>query len=93
MFTHTVLFKLKDPDRAEEVALRLRRMPAQIPTLQSIEVGVDMLRTPRAFDLALITRFTDQEGYESYRDHPNHLVLLDWIKPLVAQSVVADWSG
>ena len=93
MFTHVVAFQLQDAADAPAVAERLRAMPDQIPTLQSVEVGIDELRTPRAFELVLITRFIDRAGYETYRDHPNHLALLDWVRPLVARSVVVDWSA
>ena len=93
MFTHVVLFELKAGSDASEIAARLRSLPPKIPTLREAEVGVDILRGDRAMDVCLITRFDDQQGYEAYRDHPDHLALLGWLRPQLTRSLVADWAS
>ncbi|MFT5685761.1 MAG: hypothetical protein ACI8RZ_006715, partial [Myxococcota bacterium] len=57
MYTHIVLFHFKNPGDAPEAAEKLRGMVGHIPTLRSIEVGVDDAPSPRSAHLSLLTRF------------------------------------
>jgi len=66
-------------------------MKGQIPALIDIEVGVDIVRSGRSYDLALITRHTDLAGMEAYQVHPVHQELLAWVKPRVTKVVAVDF--
>lgn len=90
MLTHIVLLKLKD-SRPESIAAtqeKLASLAQGIETLRGLEVGADVVRSSRSYDLALITRFDDMAGYEVYRQHPVHLPVLAHIQE-AAESVVA----
>ena len=93
MYTHIVLFNLTDPAGAEEAAEKLRAMAGQIPTLRSIEVGVDDTPSPRSAHLSLITRFDDQAGLAAYAVHPVHVALLEWIRPRIERAIKVDYTG
>lgn len=96
MFTHTVLFKLYDrsPEAVERAAGVLRGMRGRIPSLLELEVGVEPRGMGRAWDIALITRFADREGYEAYRTHPHHGdPVLAHMHVHAAEAAVVDWEG
>ena len=91
MLTHVVLFRFADLNVAAECRDRMLAMKGHIPELLDIEVGVDIIRSDRSLDLALITRHTDLAGMEAYQVHPVHQALLDWVKPRVQQAVAVDF--
>lgn len=90
MLTHIVLCKLKDrgPESIAETRAQLESLARGIETLRGLEVGVDIVRSGRSYDLALITRFDDMAGYLVYREHPIHLPVLAHMHE-AAESVVA----
>lgn len=90
MFTHIVLIKLKDgrPASVAATRARLESLSQGIETLRGLEVGADVTRSGRSYDLALITRFDDAAGFQVYREHPVHLPVLAHISE-AAESVVA----
>ena len=91
VFTHIVLFKLKNrsPESIEETAGIMRSMEGQIPPLRGIEVGADVVKSPRSYDLALITRFDSLADMRAYQAHPYHQnVVLKHVNE-VTESVVA----
>ena len=91
MLTHVVLFRFADLAVAAECRDRMLAMKGRIPPLLDIEVGVDIVRSDRSFDLALITRHEDLDGMQAYQVHPVHQELLRWVKPRVKQAVAVDF--
>lgn len=94
MFTHVVLFKLKDGDRAnaEAVRARLMSMQGQVAPLRQIEVGINVIPSERAYDLALITRFDSRADYDAYQVDPFHQDVLAYMKTVLAGSVAVDFG-
>lgn len=95
MITHVVLFKLKhnSVEILETAVATLRSLDGQIPTLKSIEVGTDLVRSERSYDIALITRFDDMDDYKVYADHPNHLPVLNYMRSVVSAAVAVDFES
>ncbi len=93
MYTHIVLFTLKDPADAERVATQIRALEAQIPSLKSIEVGVDDAPSHRSAHVSLITRHDDPAGLAAYAIHPVHQALLTWVKPYVQATQKVDYAS
>ena len=93
MLTHVVCFKFTDPEDATEAARRLSSMEGRVPTLQGIEVGLDITRSARSYDLALITRHADMAGMQSYQVHPVHQEVVSWIKSRGPTSVAVDFTS
>ncbi len=95
MVTHVVLFKLRDPSPGmiKATAEVLREMEGKIPSLRSIEVGVDEVGSERSHDICLITRFEDWEGLEAYRVHPLHGRVLAHMQRVVQSSVCVDYGA
>jgi hypothetical protein len=91
MLTHVVLFQFADPAAAKTAADKLAAMDGRIETLRAIEVGLDVSKSARSFDVALITRFEDQAGLEAYAVHPVHLEVVAYIKAHAEKSIVVDY--
>lgn len=75
MLTHVILFKLKQPNETAiaEALARLRALDGAVPSLRGLEVGRDIVRSERSYDVALIARFDDLDGLIAYQQHPAHL--------------------
>jgi hypothetical protein len=85
MLTHVVLIKLKDPtpENLEQARSLMGGMAGQIPELRHLEVGVDVIRSKRSYDLALVARFDSLEGFRAYQAHPAHQAV---VRPILAAS-------
>ncbi|MCA9638033.1 MAG: Dabb family protein [Myxococcales bacterium] len=91
MLTHIVCIRFDTAEHAAEAVDRLRAMAGRVPTLRAIEAGLDITRSPRSLDLALITRHADQAGLDAYRVHPLHLEVLDFIREHAEASYAVDY--
>ncbi|GKX68032.1 Dabb family protein [Inconstantimicrobium mannanitabidum] len=94
MFTHIVFFKLKEAteDNLKKASGILNSMEGKIPQLKQLEVGVDVVKNDRSFDIALITRFDSKEDYEIYAVSDYHVnEVLKNLKPLLEVSKTVDF--
>ncbi|MBC8081225.1 MAG: Dabb family protein [Gorillibacterium sp.] len=91
MITHIVFFRLKDtsPDGLMRTKKVLMNMDGQIPVLKHIEVGLNVVASERAYDVALVTRFNCLEDLNAYQVHPEHLQVAAFIKEAVREPSVA----
>lgn len=96
MVTHIVLFKLADPT-AENIAAtrnKLLSMDGRIDLLRHIEVGVDMIRSERSYDIALTTRFDSLDDLKSYQAHPYHAGdVIPHMKSVCSSIVAVDYES
>ncbi len=92
--THVVLFKLKDntPQAVTAAGDKLRSLQGKVPALQSLEVGQDIVRSPRSYDLALIARFASLADMQAYQVHPYHQEVLAYIQTASAAVVAVDFE-
>ena len=74
MVTHIVLFKLSDPTPENLSATRdkLLSMHGNIAELRHLEAGIDVIRSERSYDIALITKFDSLQDLQAYQVHPYH---------------------
>jgi hypothetical protein len=92
MLTHIVLFKLHDPATSgPELRARLLELPAQIPEIRLYEVGLDVTRGPRSYDLALLSGFESAEDLSTYVAHPAHQELVGFIEEVCETRVAVDY--
>ena len=75
MFTHIVLFKVKEPttENLEFLKKTFLSMNGNIDELKELEVGVDVIRSDRSYDIGIITRFDSKEDYLSYDVNELHV--------------------
>lgn len=96
MITHVVFFKLKDrsPEAVQVTVDVLKNMEGKIPVLRYIEVGTDVLRSERSYDIALITKFDSLEALQEYDTHPVHMDVKAHMKQVLdGTSIVVDFES
>lgn len=94
MLVHIVMFGFKEDNKEANMAqvkALLEALPQKIESLKSMEVGMDISRSERSFDLVLTSTFEDQEGLDAYVVHPAHLDVVRVIKEVTALSKVVDY--
>ena len=70
----------------------LLSMQGKINLLNYLEVGVDVIRSERSYDLALVTRFSSLEDLQAYQVHPYHAdVVLPFMRGCSASVVAVDY--
>lgn len=94
MIRHTVVFTLKhDVGSAEERAfLDAAQELAKIPSVRKFE-RLRQVGKKNDFTLGLSMEFDDEEGYEAYNQHPEHVrfVKEQWV-PQVARFLEIDYE-
>lgn len=75
MFTHIVFFKAKEPTKENLQFLEktFLSMNGNIKELKQLEVGIDVIRSDRSYDIAIITRFDSKEDYLAYDVNEFHV--------------------
>ncbi len=94
MVVHIVMFLFKDENKSaniDETKKRLEALLGLVPTLKSMEVGVNFTESERAFDLSLYSTFDSKEALDEYAVHPEHLKVVEFIKLVTLQSKVVDY--
>ncbi len=93
MVKHIVFFKLKNNslENKKTVQQKLLSLKTEVEALQKIEVGINFCKEDRAYDIALLTDFANEEDLEAYAVHPYHLEVVAYIKNLATSSKVVDF--
>jgi hypothetical protein len=95
MIAHIVLFKLNSPTDENSAAVRdmLLSMDGKVPLLRHLEVGVDIIRSERSYDVALYTKFDSLADLQAYQIHPYHAgTVIPFMKANCAAIVAADYE-
>ncbi|RUM72455.1 MAG: Dabb family protein [Sulfurovum sp.] len=95
MVVHIVLFKFKEENRQAnmiQAKQMLEDLMGVVPSLRSIDVGINFSKEERAMDMSIITSFESKEGLEAYAVHPEHLKVIDFIKQVVEYTKVVDYE-
>lgn len=96
MITHIVLFKLTDPtvENLEATRSKLLSMGGRVDLLRHLEVGVDVVRSERSYDIALTTRFDSLEDLQAYQIHPYHAgEVIPHMKAVSSSSAAIDYEN
>lgn len=94
MLVHIVMFQFKEENKEAnllKVKGMLEALPSKIGTLRSMEVGIDISRSERSFDMVLVSTFDDQAGLDIYAPHPAHQEVVSVIKEVTLLSKVVDY--
>ncbi len=94
MLVHVVMFQFKEENREANMARvkeMLEALPGKISTLRGMEVGIDVSRSERSFDMVLVSTFDDQAGLDFYAPHPAHQEVVNVIKEVTLLSKVVDY--
>lgn len=88
------MFQFKEENKEVNllhVKAMLEALLSKIDTLKSMEVGMDISRSERSFDMVLTSLFEDQEGLNEYAVHPAHLEVVSVIKEVTSLAKVVDY--
>lgn len=95
MITHIVMFKFKEAATDENINKakeHIESLMSTVPSLNSMEVGVNFADEERAMDMSLVSRFDDKEALGEYAVHPTHLKVIEFIKSMAQYSKVVDYE-
>lgn len=96
MITHIVFFKLTNPT-AENISVtkaKLLSMDGKIDLLRHLEVGEDIIRSERSYDLALVTKFDSLDALQAYQVHPYHAgEVVPHMKSVCSSVVAVDYES
>jgi hypothetical protein len=95
MLRHYVFLKFRD-DTSDahiiEFCTRMRALRGVIAGIDHLEIGRDELHDPRSWHLVLIMEFASVDALRAYQQHPQHLALMAFNEPFVANVASVDFS-
>ena len=96
MVTHIVFFKLANPTTENITSVRdkLLSMDGKIPQLRHLEAGMDVIRSERSYDVALVTKFDSLEDLQAYQVHPYHAgEVIPFMKSVCSSIAAVDYES
>lgn len=94
MLQHYVFIKYRSGTSETHIAEFSKRMLALcavIAEIGQLDIGRDILRDARSWDLALIMRFESIEALRRYQQHPDHLAVMAFNGPCVESVASIDF--
>lgn len=99
MFKHIVMWELMEEaggktkqENARALKQRLEALPDQIPEIKEYEVGINAGQSSGAMDVVLISGFDTAADFETYRQHPAHREVVDFINAVRSMARVVDYE-
>ena len=96
MLRHIVMIKFINAETKAAESLKLKEMlenlKAEIPSLLTMEVGVNINTRATAFDLVQKADFENEIGLNAYRVHSAHKEVLEYMKNIVDKTAVVDYT-
>lgn len=96
---HIVAWKLKDEAFGQtkaqnimQIKEKLLALPAVIPQLISMEIGMDTKFDETAYDCVLIATFASYEDLSIYKNHPAHKEVSKWVRQVITSRTVVDFD-
>ena len=99
MIRHIIMFKLKDlgsedikNQKLAELKKMIDELKHNIEEIDTIEAGINISTREVAYDLVLLSTFKTRENLNNYISHPEHQVLVNFLKEIKLSSVVVDYN-
>jgi hypothetical protein len=99
MIKHIVMWKLKPEalgaeatENAQKMKTMLEALKGKIDVLNYIEVSHDIREAVPECDVVLYSEFNSMEDLATYATHPAHLECVAFIKQIVSERRVLDYS-
>lgn len=70
----------------------LEALPAKVSQIRALSVHKNELNEGTNFDLTLIVDLDDEQALREYAVHPEHLLVVDLMKQIVAVRAVTDFT-
>lgn len=94
---HVVMLKMDAPslqervERADRLAAALEALPPHIEQIQSLSVGVNSVDRPGNWDVVLTVDVANEAALDAYRNHPEHVKVMQLISISVAERCAVDF--
>ena len=99
MIRHIVCWKFLEQaagaSKSENLAkakTMLDALPASIPEILSLEVGIDVTHGAGSFDLALDGTFASAASLGTYQRHPDHVNAVTFLRSVQKEKCVVDFE-
>ena len=86
MIKHVVCHRYRDKAEAYKIAPMLNALMGKVPSLRSMETGIDFMDSARAYHMVLIATF------DEYATHPEHVKVKEYIHSVLESSVSVDFE-
>ena len=95
MLTHIVCFKYKaeTPEAARRDHIARLKGLASLHGIIDLQVGADLVRSPRSYDTGLIVRFPDRAALDAYQKDPVHVPVAQHGAGLCDHIVAVDFEA
>mgnify|MGYP000620541824 CR=1 FL=1 len=78
MIKHVVCHRYRDKAEAYKIAPMLNALMGKVPSLRSMETGIDFMDSARAYHMVRIATFDDRAGLDEYATHPEHMKVKEY---------------
>ena len=92
MIKHVVCHRYRDKAEAYKIAPMLNALMGKVPSMRSMETGIDFMDSARAYHMVLIATFDDRAGLDEYATHPEHVKVKEYIHSVLESSVSVDFE-
>lgn len=99
MIKHIVMWKLKEnaegngkEENAKLIKDKIEKLKEQIDIIVDIELGINIVEDPSAYDIVLYSVFKDKEDLNEYANNPLHLEIVKFVKKVVDSRIVVDYE-
>ncbi len=99
MVRHIVMWKFKDfadgalkTQNLHQAKTLFEALPAKIPQITSLEIGIDSVHTDSSFDIVLVSDFENTNALRAYQTHPEHIKVVDFLSRVQTSKVVVDYE-
>ena len=99
MLKHIVLFKLKPAaesaskeENAKKIKRDLEALKGVIPQIRHIEVGINVILSDAAYDIAIYSEFANEADLSTYAKHPEHVKVAEFVGKVKESRVVVDYK-
>ena len=97
MIEHVVMWRFAESaegktreENMEIVRNKLLALPPVIAEIKYMQVGRDKSRTPMSYDMMLVSRFDTLDTLHTYKIHPAHVAVADYVAKVTTERVVLD---
>ena len=99
MIKHIVMWRLKDnpegttkEENAQNMKEMLEALKEMISEIVQIEVGINAVDAPAAYDVVLYSEFASFAALNAYQIHPEHEKCKEFIGKIVCDRAVVDYE-
>ncbi len=79
-------------ENARAMKARLEALPAVIPEIRRLEVGLNIKDSERAADVVLYSEFDSPEALAAYSRHSAHMEVVAFVREIASETWVVDYE-